>query len=385
MSFDPQTLLLVGGILCWILAIAIEFQSVRPAGQPGLADAWTIGLISRGLGLVLISQKGASPDLWTTLASVCLLAGPLLYYAALQRVRGVPTNRMLIAAVPLGVGIALPLIGFSAELVAARTAVFACALLFGLSLTCWSAVQIARTGYVAGASVIVVSSVALGFAAVAGAFEATNVGISGALNAGIVLTTVYLINDVCIALSTFGYMDILRTVRDQRPRANPDLLPDTVTGLYSAPAFLRSARSALANARLRGNPVSLMLIQADGLDPTATHAQGVGNQRLKWIAQTIRKNMRTIDFAGRVSDQTIGVLMPEMSIADGITAAERIRTAVTLEPETGYGTRLQLTVSMGLCPADTGHADLESAIALAAACLHRARQAGGNRIATPLG
>ena len=42
-----------------------------------------------------------------------------------------------------------------------------------------------------------------------------------------------------------------------------------------------------------------------------------------------------------------------------------------------------MTASIGLCQADPEHADLESAMALAAACLHRAHLAGGNQVATP--
>ena len=62
-------------------------------------------------------------------------------------------------------------------------------------------------------------------------------------------------------------MDILRTVRDRQSRIDPDLLPDPLTGLYSQQAFIRSGQAELARARLRGNPVTVMMIQIDGFDP----------------------------------------------------------------------------------------------------------------------
>jgi len=48
-SFDARTLLVVGGLLSWILAAAIEFQAVRPARNSVLPDPWTMDCSPRGL------------------------------------------------------------------------------------------------------------------------------------------------------------------------------------------------------------------------------------------------------------------------------------------------------------------------------------------------
>ena len=55
----------------------------------------------------------------------------------------------------------------------------------------------------------------------------------------------------------------------------------------------------------------------------------------------------------------------------------------TPKPRSTMEIPLRITVSIGLCEADPEHADLESAMALASACLHRAHLAGGNQVATP--
>jgi diguanylate cyclase (GGDEF)-like protein len=386
MSFDARTLLVVGGILSWILAATIEFQAVRPERDNRLLpDPWTMGLLAKGLGLNLLSQRGLISDFWSiSLANSLLLLGPLFCYAALQRVRGVATNFYLIAAVPVSVGVLLPIIGFSPEQFPARTIVFTSAALFGFALNSWSAVQLGRAGYVAGAALLLGTSVTLAILAVAHAIAVVVSGVPGLFGGNAIQLTLYTINAICIALSTFGYMDVLRTVRDRQSRIDPDLLPDPLTGLYSRQAFIRGGQAELARARLRGNPVTVMMIQIDGFDSLgATQGHGFADQQLKRVAAGIQRDIRNFDLAGRLAANTIGVLMPELSIGEGEAAAERIRASVDAELPMHNGNPVRVTASVGLCEADPEHADLESAMALASACLYRAHLAGGNQVATP--
>src|SRR3954471_24327464 len=114
MTFDARTLLVIGGLLSWALAAAIEFQAVRPSRDQVFPDPWTLGLLAKGLGLNLISQRGFISDFWSiSAANALLLMGPLFCYTALQRVRGVRANPLLIAAVPLSVAVLLPIVGFA--------------------------------------------------------------------------------------------------------------------------------------------------------------------------------------------------------------------------------------------------------------------------------
>jgi len=138
-SFDARTLLIIGGFLCWILAAAIEFQAVRPSGSRVAPDAWTLGLLAKGMGLNLISQRGLVADVWTiSLAHALLLSSLLFFYVALQRIRGVRTSRLTIAAMPVVLAILLPVVGFSQEAFQSRVVVVMAAWLFGFALSCWA-------------------------------------------------------------------------------------------------------------------------------------------------------------------------------------------------------------------------------------------------------
>ncbi len=385
MNFDARTILIASGLLSWVLAAAIEFQAVRPRRDAVLPDPWTMGLLAKGLGLTLISQRGLVPDAWSiSLANSLLLAGPLFCYSALQRVRGVPTNFYLIAAVPVAVGILLPIVGFEAEQFPARTIVFTSGALFGFLLNCWSAAQLARAGFMAGAALILVTSVTLASLAAAHAVAVAGGGVAGLLGGHRIQITLYIVNALCIAVSTFGYMDILRTLRDRQPRVDPDLLPDELTGLYSRLSFLRSAQAELARARLRGNPVTVMAIQVDDFDSMrASRGGAFADRQLARVAAIVQRDIRNFDLAGRIAAHTIGVLLPELPLREGEAAADRIRTAVHSEPVVHNGAEMRITISIGACELDQEHADLESAMALAAACLHRAQLAGGNQVSTP--
>ena len=385
MSFDARTLLIVSGLLSWILAAAIEFQAVRPRRDAILPDPWTLGLLAKGLGLTLLSQRGLIADAWSiSLANALLLAGPLFCYAALQRVRGVPINYFLIAAVPVSVGILLPIVGFEPAQFPARTVIFTGAALFGFLLNCWAAAQLARTGFVAGAVLILATSVALAIVAGVHAVAVAGGGVAGLLGGHEIQIALYIVDALCIALSTFGYMDILRNLRDRQSRIDPDLLPDELTGLYSRHSFLRGAQSELARARLRGNVVTVMAIQVDGFDPMhATHGRVFADQQLKRVATVVQRTIRNFDLAGRLAAHSLGVLLPELSLHEGEAAAERIRATVGAEPVVHNGTELRVTISVGVCEMDPEHFDLESALALAAACLHRAHLGGGNQVSTP--
>jgi diguanylate cyclase (GGDEF)-like protein len=385
MNFDARTLLVLSGLLSWILAAAIEFQAVRPKRDAVMPDPWTIGLLAKGLGLNLISQRGLIPDLWSiALANALLLAGPLFCYAALQRVRGVPINYYLIAVVPVSVAILLPIVGFSPDKFPARTVIFTGAALFGFCLNCWAASQLARTGYLAGAILILATSVTLATVAIAHAVVVAGGGVPTLFGGHAIQLTLYTINAVCIAVSTFGYMDILRTLRERQTRISPDLLPDPLTGLYSRQSFLRSGEGEIVRARLRGNPVTVMTIQIDGFDSLgATQGRAFADEQLKRVASIVQHDIRNLDLAGRLSGQMLGVLMPELPLHEGEAAAERIRAAVKAVATFHNGMERSVTISVGLAEADLEHADLESALALAATCLHRASLAGGNRIVTP--
>lgn len=383
MSFDARSILVLGGFLCWILAAAIEFQAVRPSGRRVLPDAWTLALLANGLGLNLVSQRGIIADAWSiALAHAMLLAGLLLYYFALQRVRGADPSRLMLFAMPASLAIALPVIGFTPEAFPMRVLVVMLAWAFGFSLTTWSAFQIARSGYLGGAFLILGSNLLLLLTAVAFAVAVGEHEMSGIFAGSGVEVAFYGIAVFCIALGTFGYMDIVRVSRNQLPADDP-MQPDSLTGLFSGHAFRKTGAGELQRARRSGYPVCTMAIQIDGLDTArAARGQAFANQALKRVAGIILREIRIYDVAGRVHSDLIGVVMPEMGLAQGLEVANRIRTIVAEDPS-NVNAETPIEISVGVCEAAAAEQDLDQAMAVASNCLDRARIEGGNRVVSP--
>lgn len=383
MSFDARSVLVLGGFLCWILAAAIEFQAVRPSGRRLMPDAWTLALLANGLGLNLISQRGLIADVWSiALAHAMLLAGLLLYYVALQKVRGAEPNRLLLFAMPVSVAIALPVVGFTPEAFPMRVLVVMLAWLFGFSLATWSAFQIARTGYLGGASLILGSNLVLAVLAAAFAVAVGTHEVADVFAGSGVELAFYGITDFCIALSTFGYMDIVRVSRSRLVADDP-MQPDSLTGLFSGHAFRKTGAGELQRARRGGYPVCTMAIQIDGLDAIRTsRGLAFANQALKRVAAIILREIRIYDVAGRVHTDLIGVVMPEMGLAQGLDVANRIRTIVAEDPSNANA-ETRIEISAGVCEAGAAGEDLDRAMAVAANCLDRAQIEGGNRVVSP--
>lgn len=379
LNFDARTFLIVGGFLCWLLAAVIEFQSVRPSGRRVMPDPWTLALLAKGLGLNLISQRGLIPDVWTiALANALLLAALLFFYAALQKVRGVAVNKLLIAVMPVGLAVALPLIGFSQEMFQYRVFANVCAWTFGFLLACWAAIQLGRAGYVAGAALIlgsnaVMAALMLGFVAAVATRE-----VSGVFAGAGIQLALYGIHNICVVLSTLGYMDIIRASRMREGGAGgasvSAALPDALTGLFSSQTFARLGASELVRASNRGLPVCAMAMSVDGYEELkAAQGQDYANTALKRASATLLREIRMYDVAGRVSENLFCVVMPEMELAAAIGVAEKIRTKVG-------GEEPRMQVSIGLGQARSGELDLQALLEVAKASRARAQSGGGNRV-----
>lgn len=384
MTFDSRALLIIGAFVCWILALAIEFLAIRPDAGRRLPGPYTNGLLIHGLGLILISQRGLVPDLWSILvANVLLLLAPLFYFSALQAVRGAKADFRLLAVMPVSMAVLLPAVGFGPQAFVARVVIFTTAALFAFSLFGWAGLKLARGGHKAGGWMIFGAVATIAALTVIRALSVASGEVSGIFDSQFVQIAFYLVNIICIALAAFGYMDVMRARAAQPQAATSAQSPDAQTGLYSREAFLRSGLEELHRARRREYAITLVLVQVDRMEQAAA-AKGREfiDLALKRVAASIQRDIRMYDVAGRLSGGVMGVIMPELAQSEAQAVADRIRATVADDPAIRNGV-YGITISAGVCEIDPGQEDLEEAMAEAAACLERARLLGGNCIITP--
>lgn len=112
------------------------------------------------------------------------------------------------------------------------------------------------------------------------------------------------------------------------------------------------------------------------------HGHAVGDQVLRWFAETIRRMTRHDDLLVRLGGEEFGVVMLGCSIDQAWINAERIREE--FERHTVFngagGLSLRVTASFGIAPLRTDCALIDADLARADAALYEAKRAGRDRV-----
>ncbi|WP_347555775.1 GGDEF domain-containing protein [Robbsia sp. KACC 23696] len=168
--------------------------------------------------------------------------------------------------------------------------------------------------------------------------------------------------------------DLTRTLRNQA-RTDP------LTGLYNRRAIDDEAQTMLTRESQRAQPQSVAVVVADldhfkNINDRFGHA--VGDKVLRRFAQHLRRQLRTVDLAGRMGGEEFVILMPGLARADAMQRIERLRQGVPGAIGSIVGND-QVTVSFGIALAgvDEAFADV---LARADKALYQAKHAGRNRV-----
>ena len=105
-----------------------------------------------------------------------------------------------------------------------------------------------------------------------------------------------------------------------------------------------------------------------------------GDFVLKNVARLLHMSMRKIDLVGRWGGEEFLILLPDTSLLQALTLAERLRSEVDHTPFRFQGTELPVTISAGVCSiAKAG--SVNELLKQADVCLYNAKEDGRNRIA----
>ncbi len=159
---------------------------------------------------------------------------------------------------------------------------------------------------------------------------------------------------------------------------------DPLTGLPNRGHFDRVLRG-IVDARLKaesGRALGLLVLDVDHFKRfNDTYGHLVGDEVLRQVAASLEAGVRATDLAARYGGEEFVVILPNTTPQELHAVAERLRQRIgeaSLEHE---GAALRITVSVGgacvrrLLGPDDGRA----LIALADACLYRAKDTGRNR------
>ena len=157
---------------------------------------------------------------------------------------------------------------------------------------------------------------------------------------------------------------------------------DVLTGLPNRRHALSRLGMFWAEAVARGEPLSAMMIDADGFKTiNDTHGHEAGDEVLRTLARALRDGVRTDDVVCRLGGDEFIVLCPNTDLADALRVGEKLRRGVAeLRVPAGAGA-WHGSISVGVAEArDIPRA--EALLEVADAGVYAAKRRGRNCVAT---
>ncbi len=190
-------------------------------------------------------------------------------------------------------------------------------------------------------------------------------------------TYLYVALSTIVAFSAFGF-----ALGRQADRLSELSETDPLTGLRNRRRFQERLEEEFERAKRYGIPLSLLLIDVDGLKGVNDrYGHRAGDAALHKAAGAIRESARMTDIGARWGGDEFVLLAPSTGRDDAVRLAERVRSITALGlPQGGVP---PTTVSVGLATFDPERpaAAPEDLLRAADVALYRAKTSGRNRVA----
>jgi diguanylate cyclase (GGDEF)-like protein len=163
---------------------------------------------------------------------------------------------------------------------------------------------------------------------------------------------------------------------------------DELTGLLTSKSFFSELRREAAQAEVKSQPFCVLMMDVDHFkEVNDTYGHLVGSQTLEEIGGVIKRALRAGDVAARFGGEEFAAFLLEADYAQGLVAAERVRSAVeahqfvtSRRDAPADAKTLRITISIGVATFPDDAKDPIELIELADSALYRAKRGGRNRI-----
>jgi diguanylate cyclase (GGDEF)-like protein len=161
---------------------------------------------------------------------------------------------------------------------------------------------------------------------------------------------------------------------------------DEKTGLLNATSWQTLATNELHRAARHSTELCVLMIDLDHfkrVNDEYNHL--VGDQVLRAVADTMRKEVRDYDLCGRFGGEEFVILMPETDLAAAVDTATRICARIrglrVEDPATGATrTGLRLSASIGVAPYPAAGAELDEILLAADNAMFAAKDSGRDQV-----
>jgi diguanylate cyclase (GGDEF)-like protein len=129
-------------------------------------------------------------------------------------------------------------------------------------------------------------------------------------------------------------------------------LVDPLTGIWNRRGFLAYASQCLSRAAVDKQAVALIAFDLDHFKfINDTHGHLAGDRMLSSFCNVVTKALRPGDLFGRIGGEEFACLLVDVSAADAVSTAERLRCRFA----DSESSRLRATVSAGVAAASSRH------------------------------
>ena len=182
---------------------------------------------------------------------------------------------------------------------------------------------------------------------------------------------------------SFGLADHTLSIRHERDVAHRLAEHDVLTGVLNRRAILTRLREAFLDARDKHDPLALLFLDLDHFKRiNDTYGHRAGDQCLRAVIAPIASELRQGDALGRYGGEEFLIVLPGAGVPNAEIVAERIRRRIEDMPLLVSGTRIGLTISLGIAVLDGSVTSPEQLIENADAALYRAKSSGRNLVST---
>ena len=158
---------------------------------------------------------------------------------------------------------------------------------------------------------------------------------------------------------------------------------DGLTGLYNHRFFYRKLSDEIKRAERSGNPLALLIMDLDDFKHyNDANGHPEGDALLRKIADIMRENLRSTDYACRHGGEEFSAILPETDREGAFIAAEKLRKAIEAyefrnEKEQPSG---DVTMTIGVSHYSDSQAGVDQLIKNADDALYEGKRRGKNRV-----
>jgi two-component system, cell cycle response regulator len=162
---------------------------------------------------------------------------------------------------------------------------------------------------------------------------------------------------------------------------------DDLTGLLSSRSFFSELRREAGRAAMQNRPFCVLMMDGDNFKSVNdTFGHLTGSKTIEEIGFSIMTNLRSGDAAARFGGDEFAAFLLDADIAQGLIAAERIRSGVENYPFSvvKQGEKREnhhITMSIGVASFPTDSSDPIELVEMADSALYRAKRQGRNLVA----